>query len=197
MKQTSPSCERNKAPILAILRTILSQPGLVLEIGSGTGQHAVYFANGLPHIQWQPTDLEGNLPSIQAWRAESGVANVRSPLVLDLFSEDWPLAQADAVVCINTIHIVSWQGVARLFKGAGHLLPAGAVMFTYGPYRYRDRTLEPSNEDFDRWLKYRDPDSGVRDFESVNALAQANGLMLAGDVPMPANNRSIWWVKEK
>jgi len=195
MKQSSPSCERNKEPILAVLREILSAPGLVLEIGSGSGQHAVHFARGLPHVEWQPTDVADNLPGISAWRDEAGLVNLRTPLVLDLFSDRWPVAVAQAVVCVNTIHIVSWEAVERLFAGVGRLLSPGGVMYVYGPYRYADRSLEPSNEEFDRWLKARDSASGVRLFEDVNRLAGQNGLMLAGDRAMPANNRSIWWIK--
>ena len=195
MKQHSPSCERNKDPILAVLREIFVVPGLVLEIGSGSGQHAVHFARGLPHVTWQPTDTAENLPSISAWRAEAGLPNLRAPLVLDLFADNWPVQKAQALVCINTIHIVSWPGVERLFAGAGRVLAPGGLMYVYGPYRYADRPLEPSNEDFDRWLKNRDPVSGVRLFEDVNRLAAQNGFVLAGDRAMPANNRSIWWQK--
>ena len=195
MKQSSPSCERNKEPILEVLREILTAPGLVLEVGSGSGQHAVHFARGLPHVEWQPTDLADNLPGISAWRDEAGAANLRAPLALDIFSDHWPLAAAQAVVCINTVHIVAWEAVERLFSGAGRLLPSGGILYVYGPYRYTDRPLEASNEEFDRWLKARDPASGVRLFEDVNSLAERNGLTLAGDRAMPANNRSIWWIK--
>lgn len=195
MKQFSPSCERNKDPILEVLREIFTAPGLVLEIGSGSGQHAVHFARGLPQVTWQPTDTAENLPSMAAWRAEAGLSNLREPLALDLFADDWPVPAAPAVVCINTIHIVSWDGVKRLFAGAGRVLAPGGILYVYGPYRYADRPLEPSNEDFDRWLKARDPASGVRLFEDVNRLAVQNGLVLAGDRAMPANNRSIWWRK--
>lgn len=195
MKQHSPSCERNKDPIFAVLCEIFTAPGLVLEIGSGSGQHAVHFARGLPHMKWQPTDIAENLPSISAWRMEAGLPNLREPLTLDLFADVWPVEQAQAVVCINTIHIVSWEGVKRLFAGAGRVLAAGGIMYVYGPYRYADRPLEPSNEDFDRWLKARNPASGVRLFEDVNRLAGQHGLVLAGDRAMPANNRSIWWQK--
>ena len=195
MKQHSPSCERNKQPILAVLREIFAVPGLVLEIGSGSGQHAVHFARGLPHMEWQPTDIAENLPSISAWRVEAGLPNLHEPLVLDLFADNWPVQKAQALVCINTIHIVSWPGVERLFAGAGRVLAPGGIMYVYGPYRYADRPLEPSNEDFDRWLKARDPASGVRLFEDVNRLAGLNGLSLVGDRAMPANNRSLWWQK--
>lgn len=195
MKQFSPSCERNKEPILAILREVLTQPALAVEIGSGSGQHAVHFARGLRHVEWQPTDVAENLPSIHAWRAEAGLENLREPLVLDLFSDDWPVTEAQALICINTIHIVSWEGAEKLFTGAGRLLTPGGIMYVYGPYRYANRPLEPSNEEFDRWLKARDPVSGIRLFEDVNRLAGQNGLTLAGDRAMPASNRSLWWAK--
>lgn len=195
VKQFSPSCERNKGPILAVLRAILPAAGKVLEAGSGTGQHAAYFATALPGLQWQPTDRSENLESIAAWRAEAGVANLCEPLVLDLAAERWPVDQVDALVCINTIHIVGWPLVERLFAGAGRVVRPGGIVYAYGPYRYAQRPLEPSNIEFDRWLKARDPASGVRDFEAVDALAEAVGLQLAGDRAMPSNNRSLWWRK--
>ncbi len=195
MKQFAPACERNKDHILAVLQEVLPSVGTVLEIGSGTGQHAAYFAAYLPRLIWQPTDLWQNLPSIRAWCAEAGLPNLRAPLELDLLSESWPMTSARAIVCINTIHIVAWKGVENLFAGAGRVLSPGGVIYVYGAYRYATRPLEPSNEEFDRWLKARDPLSGVRDFEAVNALAVKNGLVLAGDRAMPANNRSICWIK--
>lgn len=195
VKQHSPSFERNKDAVLAVLREILPPAGLVLEIGSGSGQHAAHIAPHLPGVDWQPTDLPESLPSIAAWREASGAANLRVPLALDLLSPEWPVARCDAVVCINTVHIVAWEGVQNLFAGAGRVLRPGGVMYVYGAYRYTDRPLEPSNEQFDQWLKRRDPRSGVRDFAAVDALARAAGLTLAGDRAMPANNRSIWWHK--
>ncbi len=195
MKQYAPACERNKDPILAILKEILPSAGTVLEIGSGTGQHAAYFAAHLPTITWQPTDVPDSFDSIRAWAEEARLPNLRAPLALDLFFAEWPVTAADAVVCINTIHIVAWPAVENLFAGAARVLPRGGVMYVYGPYRYADRPLEPSNEDFDQWLKARDPNSGVRSFNDVNALARKHRLVLEGDRPMPANNRSIWWVK--
>jgi SAM-dependent methyltransferase len=195
VKQFAQSCERNRDQILAVLQEALPATGLVLEVGSGTGQHAAYFAPRLPHLAWQPSDLAANLASIRAWAAEADAPNLRDPLVLDLLAADWPLAQADAVVCINTVHIVAWAGVENLFAGAGRLLVPGGVMYVYGAYRYATRPLEPSNEEFDRWLKGRDPVSGVRDFEAVDALARRHGLRLVEDRAMPGNNRSIWWRK--
>jgi len=195
MKQHAPSYERNKDAILAVLREVLPSSGTVLEIGSGTGQHAAYFAPRLPHLVWQPTELLENLPSIRAWREEANAPNLREPVELDLYARCWPVKRADAVVCINTIHIVAWEAVSNLVAGVGRLLPPGGVFYVYGAYRYGTRPLEPSNEEFDRWLKARDPRSGVRDFEAVDALARDAGLVLSGDRAMPANNRSIWWTK--
>jgi len=195
VKRTASSVDTNKDVILAALRMLLPREGTVLEVGSGTGQHAAYFAKHLPHLSWQPTDLEENLPSIRAWAADATLPNLRPPLVLDLLQDGWPVGSVQAVVCINTVHIVAWTGVERLFEGAGQILPPGGVIYVYGAYRYAMRPLESSNEEFDRWLKARDPAWGVRDFEAVNALAERNGFVLAGDEPVPVNNRSIWWVK--
>ena len=195
MKQHSSSCERNKDPILAVLRELLPDSGLLLEIGSGSGQHGAYFAPHFPRLVWQPSDLPANHASIRAWAAEVNASNLCAPLALDLLADSWPIDRADAVVCINTVHIVAWAGVMKLFAGAGRVLPLGGVLYVYGAYRYATRPLEPSNEEFDRWLKARDPVSGVRDFAAVNALAEQYGLSLAGDRAMPGNNRSIWWRK--
>lgn len=197
MKNTSPSCERNKGLIFPVLKEVLPASGTVLEIGSGTGQHAAFFAGLLPRLVWQPTDLPENFPSIRAWAAEAGLPNLRAPLEIDLLAsaDSWPVTSAAAIVCINTVHIVAWKGVENLFAGAGRVLARGGVMYVYGAYRYATRPLEPSNESFDQWLKARDTASGVRDFEAVNALAQQHGLILSGDRAMPGNNRSIWWIK--
>ncbi len=196
LKQSAPSCERNQDFILPVLKEVLPDSGTVLEVGSGTGQHAVYFAAHMPRLGWQPSDLPENFASIRAWAAEAALPNLSAPLELDLLAsvDRWPSSIA-AVVCINTVHIVSWAGVENLFAGAGRVLPPGGVLYVYGAYRYATRPLEVSNENFDQWLKARDPVSGVRDFEAVNALAQQHGLVLAGDRAMPGNNRSIWWKK--
>lgn len=197
MKQSSPACDRNKDVILPVLQEVLPAAGTVLEVGSGTGQHAAYFSARLSRLVWQPTDLPENFSSIRAWAEEARSPNLCVPLQLDLLAsvERWPVTAAAAIVCINTVHIVAWKGVENLFAGAGRVLVPGGVMFVYGAYRYATRPLEPSNESFDQWLKARDPASGVRDFEAVHALAQQHGLALAGDRAMPGNNRSIWWIK--
>ncbi len=195
MKDFAPASERNKGPILQVLREILRRGDLVLEVGSGTGQHASYFCSQFPHVRWQPTDLPGRLDSIRAFQHEGALPNLLEPLDLDLLRGDAPIGFANAVVCINTVHIVSWKGVENLFSLANRVLPSGGLIYLYGPYRYADRDLEPSNARFHQSLMARDPDSGIRSFEAVDALAQRQGLTLEQDRPMPANNRSIWWRK--
>ena len=198
MKEYAPACERNSQVILDVLQRILAHSRSVLEIGSGTGQHAVFFAGSLPHLQWQPTNKE-SLDSINAWRREAQLENVLPAQSIDLVSgtgqEDFQLPEADAIVCINTVHIMAWQGTEKLFQLAASALPSGGVLYLYGPYRYCGKPLESSNENFDLWLKERDPLSGIRDFEAVNRLAKKTGFELQEDIEMPANNRSIWWSK--
>ena len=194
-KQYAPACERNRNYILEVLKEALPQQGSLLEVGSGTGQHAAWFAPEFPGLQWQPTDTEDNLASIRAWCSEAGTPNLTEPFALDLSSYEWPLQQYDAIVCINTIHIVAWPLVQNLFAGAGRSLKSGGIFYAYGPYSYRDRPLESSNENFDQWLKQRDSNSGIREFETVNELAASHGLVFVEDRAMPANNRSIWWRK--
>ena len=198
MKEFAPACERNSQVILDVLQQILPRTRSVLEIGSGTGQHAVYFADGLPHLQWQPTN-KGSLDSINAWRQEARLENLLPPISLDLLA---PIEQQliglqtiDAIVCINAVHIMPWQGTEKLFEFAGERLPVGGVLYVYGPYKYAGKRLEPSNENFERWLKKRDPRSGIRDFNEVNRLANRSGFELQDDIGMPANNRSIYWQK--
>ncbi len=193
MKQFAPACERNQPYILDVLRRIFTRSGEVLEIGSGTGQHAVYFAAQLPHLQWQPTDLADNLSSIDAWRREANLSNVHQPRLLDLSAPDPIPARPRYVVCINTIHIVAWPLVESLFELAGRSLESGGILYCYGPFRYAGRALEPSNERFDQALRMRDPESGIRRFEDVNRLAEHHGFIHEGDRAMPANNRSLWW----
>ena len=198
MKEYAPACDRNSQVILDVLKPILAHSRCVLEIGSGTGQHAVCFAEGLPHLQWQ-TSNKDSLESINAWRAESRLKNLSPAISVDLLALDdeliLGLPEIDAIVCINTIHIMAWQGTEKLFELAAEMLPTGGVIYVYGPYRYSDRPMEPSNENFDLWLKDRDPDSGIRDFDQVDRLAKQTGFELQGDIAVPANNRSIWWQK--
>lgn len=194
-KEFAPACDRNSQVILDVLREILGSARSVLEIGSGTGQHAAFFARALPHLILTPSDRPGHLDSIHAWRHEAQLDNLQAPLVIDLLDEQCRLPVVDAILCINTIHIMAWEGTQRLLRMAGQYLRPGGILYVYGPYRYADRPLEPSNESFDQWLKDRDPASGIRDFEAVDSLACLAGLDLQGDIAMPANNRSIWWRK--
>ena len=167
----------------------------MLEIGSGTGQHAAYLAPMFPSYKWQPTDLAERLNGINEWAAEARAPNLLPALELDLANPHWPIKEVDAIVCINTIHIVAWPLVENLFLGASKILKQGGTMFVYGPYEYSDRPLEPSNAEFDEWLKLRDPNSGIRKFDDVDRLADEAGLVLEMDQAMPANNRAIWWRK--
>lgn len=195
-KRFAPACERNQAYILDVLSGIFTGSGEVLEVGSGTGQHAVYFSARLPHLTWQPTEVPGNLASIEAYRRETEPPNLMPPEPLDLENIAAWQRSVRYLVCINTIHIVGWPLVESLFELAGRTLEDGGILYCYGPFRYADRPLEPSNEQFDRTLRTRDSRSGIRLFEDVDRLAVANDLHHQGDEAMPANNRSIWWRKE-
>ncbi|AMR81979.1 DUF938 domain-containing protein [Cupriavidus nantongensis] len=188
-RRMAPATERNREPILAVLRQVLPASGTVLEIASGTGQHAVHFAAALPGITWQPSDPDAAArASIAAWTAHAGLANVRAPLALDVCQQPWGIDAAAAVVCINMIHIAPWAAAEALFAGAGKLLGPGGVLFLYGPYRRGGAHTAPSNAAFDAQLRATDPDWGVRDMEAVVALGAAQGLRCDEPVPMPANN---------
>lgn len=188
--RTSPSTARNRDPILQVLRARLPATGLVLEIASGAGEHAVHMARALPDLEWRPTDPDpAALESIAAWRAAAGLPNLLEPLRLDASAPDsWPVKRADAMVCINMIHISPWPASEGLMAGAGRVLPQGGRLFTYGPYRQAGVVTAPSNEAFDASLKARDPAWGLRQAEDVAALAASHGLGLAERIEMPANN---------
>lgn len=191
-RQFAPATARNRDFILAILRRVLPPRGTVLEIGSGTGEHAVYFAAQLAHLAWQPSDRDADaLASIRAWIAHSGLPNLREPLALDVTATPWPLTEADAVVAINVLHYSPWESTPALLAGAACVLPAGGVLYCYGAYRRGGRHTAPSNAAFDAWLKDIDPRFGVRDLEAVEAEAAAHGLRLDEVVAMPANNFSL------
>ncbi len=191
-RRMAPATERNREPILAVLREALPKAGTVLEIASGTGQHAVHFAAALPNITWQPSDPDAtHRESIAAWTAHAGTANVLAPLAIDVRQEPWGIGNVDAIVCINMIHISPWAAAEALFAGAGKRLGVGGVLYLYGPYRRNGAHTAPSNEAFDRQLKVADAEWGVRDMEAVIALAAAQGLTCAEPVPMPANNFSL------
>jgi SAM-dependent methyltransferase len=189
----SEACERNKDPILDVLREAFGDRTKVLEIGSGTGQHAAHFARHLPHLTWQPSDLAENLPGIRQWTNATALPNLLDPIFLDIDTAQWPDVGADAVFTANTLHIVSWPRVERLFERAGPVLPAGGVLAIYGPFNYGGVHTSESNARFDAMLRARDPGSGIRDFEKVNELAARQGLVLLDDRAMPANNRVLVW----
>jgi cyclopropane fatty-acyl-phospholipid synthase-like methyltransferase len=192
-KQFSAACERNREPILAILRDAFAASHRVLEIGSGTGQHAAYFAARLPHLIWQTSDLPQNHPSILAWQQEAALPNLLPPLALDVAGGAWPSGPYDAVFSANTCHIMAWQEVCAMFAGIGCVLQPGGVLGIYGPFNYGGQFTSASNAQFDATLKAQAPHMGIRDVEAVNRLAAEQGLALAADHPMPANNRLLLW----
>jgi cyclopropane fatty-acyl-phospholipid synthase-like methyltransferase len=189
----SEACERNKGPILTVLAGELGASRAVLEIGSGTGQHAVHFATHLPHLTWQPSDVRAQLPPLIERLAREAPPNVRAPVALDVRDDPWPLAGFDAVFSANSLHIMAWSAVREFFRGTGAVLRAGGVLCVYGPVRYRGEYTSESNAQFDLWLKARDPQSGIRDFEALDELALAQGLRLRADHAMPANNQTLVW----
>jgi len=194
-KLFSESCVQNRAPILAVLREVFADRPRVLEIGSGTGQHAVYFAPELPHLLWQTADVPAHHACIRAWLDEAALPNALPPLALDVNDTAWHSDRYDAVFSANTLHIMGWPEVERFFAGVGKVLEPDGVLTVYGPLNYNGRYTSESNARFDAWLKARDPASGVRDFETVDALARAQGLVLHRDIAMPANNRMLVWRK--
>ena len=193
MKPYSEACERNREPILEVLRTALADSRRVLEIGSGSGQHAVYFGAHLPFVTWQTSELSAHHAGIMAWLDEAQLPNVLPPRVLDVNDANWTALQYDAVFTSNTLHIVAWEAVERMFAGLARALPERGVLVVYGPFNYGGSCTSPSNALFDQWLKARDPASAIRDFERVDALARSHGFVLERDVAMPANNRTLVW----
>lgn len=195
MKPYSESCEQNKIPILAALKVLFAESETVLEIGSGTGQHAVFFAKQFPHLTWITSDQLQYHAGIKMWLAESSLANTQGPLLLDVEQAEWPLKETDAIFSANTIHIMGWPSVEKMFRGIGLVLKEGGRFCLYGPFNYNGQFSSESNARFDLWLKQRDPVSGVRDFEALQVLASKVGLALIDDIEMPANNRVLVWEK--
>jgi hypothetical protein len=189
----APAAERNKEPILDVLKTLLPQTGTVLEIASGTGQHVVHFARAFPQLEWQPSDISGEaLDSIEAWLAAKRLPNVKPPIALDVLDRPWPVAPPlDAIVCVNLIHISPWPVTEALFAGADEKLGAAGLVYLYGPYKRQGRHTAPSNEAFDRSLRAQNPAWGVRNLEDVIDTAKAAGFELIATVEMPANNLSV------
>ena len=191
-KPFSPACERNQDAILAVLRVHFADRARVLEIGSGTGQHAVHFARALPQLTWQTSDVPANLPGIRSWLAEARLGNTPAPIEFDI-NATAPEGRYDAVFTANTLHIMGWPEVQRLFALLPSMLEPGALLTVYGPFNYAGAFTSPSNAAFDASLRQADPQRGIRDIEAVDALAQAAGLVQVDDRAMPANNRCITW----
>jgi cyclopropane fatty-acyl-phospholipid synthase-like methyltransferase len=189
----SAACERNRDPILAVLRVHFADRGHVLEIGSGTGQHAVHFAAAMPQLIWQASDRTENLPGIRCWLAAAALPNTPPPLTFDVAAGPWPAQEFDAIFSANTLHIMSWAQVEALFADLPTIATATAKLAVYGPFNYGGAYTSASNAAFDRDLKMRAPQMGIRDFEAVDALANAAGFSLVADVAMPANNRTLVW----
>jgi len=192
-KPFSQACENNKAAIFEQLRFHFARLGKVLEIASGTGQHAVHFAAGLPHLQWQSSDLAENLPGIQAWTEEANLQNLLPPVCLDVRRRPWPVQKIDAVYAANCAHIMHWPVVGEMFKGISQVLDADGLFVLYGPFNYVGRFTSASNEAFDSHLKAGDAGMGIRAYEALEKLANEVGLLLIADHAMPANNRLLVW----
>ena len=194
-KPFAESCEQNKQSILDVLKKVFIEPGKVLEIGSGTGQHAIFFTEQLSYLQWFPTDIEESLPAIRLWIKDAGHDRIKMPVILDVNIEIWPFRNMDYVFTANTAHIVSWPEVKSMFRGVSQVLKSGGIFCQYGPFNYNGQYTSPSNEGFDQWLKNRDPNSGIRHFEDMVLLAKENNMILYTDFEMPANNRILAWQK--
>ncbi len=195
-KPYSESCDQNCKPILSVIQPLLADCLSLLEIGSGTGQHAVFFAQKMPHLTWHTSDCAEYLPGIQAWLVDEKLENVQSPFVLDVSKSSWPLLDIDAIFSANTAHIMHWQDVEAMFSGVGSCLLPGGRFMLYGPFNYNCQYTSESNERFDQWLKSRDPESGIRDIEDLKELANNAGMVLKNDYEMPANNRILYWEKQ-
>jgi cyclopropane fatty-acyl-phospholipid synthase-like methyltransferase len=192
-KPFSESCVDNRAPILEVLKPRVAACERLLEIGSGTGQHAVYFAPELPHLRWQTSDRREQHPGICAWLDDAAAHNILRPLALDVLEDGWPLGPYDAVFSANTAHIMPEAAVEAMFHGIGRVLVSGGPFLLYGPFNYDGRFSAPSNAEFDHWLRRRDPQMGIRDVSWLAELAAASGLVLDVDVEMPVNNRLLVW----
>jgi cyclopropane fatty-acyl-phospholipid synthase-like methyltransferase len=194
-KPFAPACERNQGPILEVLRQYFADRRRVLEIGSGTGQHAVHFAPAFPDAVWQTSDVEENLPGIRMWLDEAALENLPPPLTLDV-TGTWPDARFDAIFSANSLHIMPWPAVEQFFAGVDRVLEPGGILAVYGPFNYNGAYTSESNREFDGWLKQRSALSAIRDFEAVDELAQAIGCRLVKDHTMPANNRLLVWRRQ-
>ncbi|WP_341937161.1 DUF938 domain-containing protein [Marinimicrobium sp. C2-29] len=190
-KPFSQACENNKQPILSVLEPRLKDAKQVLELGSGTGQHAVFFARHLPHLIWQTSDLPENHPGIHQWLADSSLDNIRPPLILDVDQPDWPLSEADAIFTANTFHIIAWDQVLKLLDGSARLLPPDGLLIVYGPFNEEGRFTSESNARFDQMLRDNTPHRGIRNRQTVAEEARTRGLLLEETLELPANNRCL------
>ncbi|MBQ0713267.1 MAG: DUF938 domain-containing protein [Porticoccus sp.] len=195
-KPFSQASENNQQPILEVLLRVFADRKQLLEIGSGTGQHAVYCAPRLPRLIWQTADLEANHPGINAWIDDCPAENILRPIPLNADHPPWPVSTVDAIFTANTCHIMAWESVVNLFAGLDSILAPDALVAIYGPFNYNGQFTSDSNARFDLWLKQQVPHQGIRDFEAVNCLAENIGLTLVEDNPMPANNRLLVWKKD-
>lgn len=194
-KPFSPACERNREPIASVLAPLFAGIETVLEIGSGTGQHAVYFGARMPHLRWQTSDLQHNHQGIQQWLNEAELSNVAPPVSLDVDEPLWPVQSVDAVFTANTLHIVAWSSAKSMFAGVSRLLDADGLFCVYGPFRYGERHTSESNARFDSSLRSQNSLSGIREIGAVRDLAQRNSLVMTADHAMPANNRLLVFCK--
>ncbi len=191
-RKHAPATLRNRDAITDVLKDVLPKAGLILEIASGSGEHAAYFANVFPHLQFQPSDVSAEAcRSIAAWADEAGARNILTPVQLDVMQDSWPVAQADAILCINMVHISPWAASEALFRGASAVLPQGGPLYLYGPYISADIETAPSNLAFDQSLKSRNPDWGLRNLADMDALARMHGFIREQMIKMPANNLSL------
>ncbi len=197
LKPFADSCDENREPILSVIQPLLKDCSTVFEIGSGTGQHAAYFAGKLPHLVWHTSDCAEYHAGINMWLEEAGLENTRAPVKLNVSTSAWPTQRFDAVFSANTTHIMHWPDVVAMFSGVGSLLSAGGRFLLYGPFNYDSQYTSESNARFDGWLKSGDRKSGIRDFADLDKLAQQAGMQLKYDYSMPANNRILYWEKLK
>ncbi len=194
-KPFAESCEQNKQPILKVLKEVFNKQGNLLEIGSGTGQHAVYFSEHLPHLLWQPTEMEDQIAGMKLWMQDVQHYRIKKPEILNVCDDNWFYDEMDYIFTANTTHIISWSTVLSMFKGIGKVLKQGGLFAQYGPFNYGGEFTSESNASFDQWLKDRDPVSGIRNFEDLVLLAKESNMILHADYEMPANNRILVWRK--
>jgi len=195
MKPYSQSCDQNRDPILNVILPLFANKKNILEVGSGTGQHAVYFAKKMPHLNWQTSDQQEYHEGIKQWLSEAALSNTPPPLRLNVSQDNWPNLEIDAIFSANAVHIMSWENVTDFINKAGKLLTPNDLFVLYGPFNYGGNYTSESNARFDSWLKQQDPNSGIRDFEAIDTLAKAAGMYLQQDIKMPANNRILCWKK--